>query len=331
MLRRAVGNRQVYALAALLAIVALAASGYYGWQRAQPHPAAGRSAARAAPRGAPTPTPLPAASPTASSAPSPAATPGAGHPATPGPAGPATAPPAPPPAATGLLFDDEFNGTALDTNAWVAMNRPGDASNLEVQCYRPGNAAVAGGELVLTSRADTSCQGYAYTSAMVQWRSFNFLYGTIEVRAREAGGTGTWPSEWLLGADCQVSNVTTPDNAGTCNWPYPGSDEIDITEFTDSSPWVDHQNLITGGNPRHECHPIISDASQSWHVFVLVWQPGVLTWKVDGVVTCTLTQDVPSHPMFLMINTAIGGAGGGTVDAATLPQVHSVDYVRVSR
>jgi beta-glucanase (GH16 family) len=29
---------------------------------------------------------------------------------------------------------------------------------------------------------------------MVQWRNFNFLYGSIEVRARFAGGTGTWPA-----------------------------------------------------------------------------------------------------------------------------------------
>jgi hypothetical protein len=35
--------------------------------------------------------------------------------------------------------------------------------------------------------------------------------------------------------------------------------------------------------------------------------------------------------MFLIINTAVGGIGGGTVDPSTLPQTHQVDYVRVSR
>ena len=39
-------------------------------------------------------------------------------------------------------------------------------------------------------------------------------------------------------------------------------------------------------------------------------------------------QDVPSHPMFLIMNTAVGGAAGRVVDS-TLPQAHSIDYVKV--
>src|SRR4051812_34617524 len=63
-----------------------------------------------------------------------------------------------------MLFADEFDGTSLDTSAWVAMNRPGDASNNEVECYRPSNVAVANGLLTFTSQVDSSCAGYSYTS-----------------------------------------------------------------------------------------------------------------------------------------------------------------------
>ena len=228
----------------------------------------------------------------------------------------------------GYLFVDEFDGTSLDTTAWVALNRSGDASNGEVQCYLSSNAAVANGLLTLTSRVDSSCAGYSYTSAMVQWRSFNFLYGTIEVRAKLAGGT-TWPAIWLLGADCQQTNVTTADNVPPCNWPYPGSDEIDIAEVMGGNRTRINQQIHSSlGHPG--CSASTSDVSQNWHTYTLVWEPGKLTFQIDGTTTCVLTQAVPSQPMFLMINTALGGHGG-PVDPATLPQTSVVDYVRVSQ
>ena len=35
--------------------------------------------------------------------------------------------------------------------------------------------------------------------------------------------------------------------------------------------------------------------------------------------------------MVLIINTAVGGIGGGTVNNATLPQTMLVDYVKVTK
>ncbi len=235
------------------------------------------------------------------------------------------APPQTPAPTTEFRFDDEFNGSAL-SSSWVALDRPGDSSNSELGCYRPSNAAVGLGLLVLTSKVDSSCTGFRYTSAMVQWRSFNFLYGTLEIRAKEAGGQGTWPALWLLGANCQQTNVTDPN---ICLWPQPGSDEIDITEILGSN----HSNVNQGifsSNGNTSCTANTTDVSQNWHTYGLTWSAGKLVWTIDGATTCTKTgASVPSNPMFLMMNTAIGGFGGGSVNDATLPQTHAIDYVRV--
>jgi beta-glucanase (GH16 family) len=74
-----------------------------------------------------------------------------------------------------------------------------------------------------------------------------------------------------------------------------------------------------------------ADLSQDFHMYQLEWSAGSLVWKIDGTQTCQVTDHVPSTPMFLLINTATGGAGGGAVDNSTLPQTMSVDYVKVTQ
>jgi beta-glucanase (GH16 family) len=61
----------------------------------------------------------------------------------------------------------------------------------------------------------------------------------------------------------------------------------------------------------------------------LVWAKGLLTWFVDGMPTCTVKDSVPTTPMFLLLNTAIGGIGGGLIDGVTLPQTSYIDEVTV--
>ena len=234
-------------------------------------------------------------------------------------------------AAGNYLLDDEFDGTAVDTSVWSVLDRGGDASNHEAQCYVPGNVGEGGGDLRITSEVDSSCRGYRYTSGMVQWTRATFTYGTIEIRAKQSGGQGSWPAQWLLGARCQAANVTTDENVGGCNWPAPGSDEIDIAEFKSSGPGSVLQNVISGRSGFLTCTASVSPADANWHVYALTRTPGAVTWSVDGRTTCTQRTVVPADPMFLIINNAMGGDGGGRIDPGDFPQTMLVDYVRVKK
>jgi beta-glucanase (GH16 family) len=239
----------------------------------------------------------------------------------------------------GVSFSEDFAGPSLDSTVWAVMNRRGDATNNEPQCYRPENVKISDGALAITVKAeaatcnDTKPDGTryrhssAYTSGMVQWRSLSFLYGTVEIRARMTGGKGPWPALWLLGIDCQEQNITGQAD-GPCRWPQPGSDEIDIADVLFGKRTEVYQ-AIHSGKTDTGCWGRTTDMSRDWHVYGLVWQPGSLTWTIDGQTTCRLTDGVPATPMFLILNVAVGGNSGGPVDAATLPQTMLVDYVTV--
>ncbi len=234
------------------------------------------------------------------------------------------------------IFFDDFTGSVLES-AWTALNRQGDQGDGEEECYNPSQVSISNGNLVITSIAQTTTCGdrdnspsqFPYLSGMVQWTSFNFTYGTVEFRAKMAGGQGTWPAVWMLGANCQTTSILSAENTG-CNWPQPGSDEIDITEIKGGALTMVWQNVISGNSGFQTCEPTATAVSENFHVYQLVWAPGSLIWKIDGTQTCQFANNIPSTPMFLIINTAMGGAGG-SVNPSTLPQTMSIDYVKVTQ
>jgi beta-glucanase (GH16 family) len=133
----------------------------------------------------------------------------------------------------------------------------------------------------------------------------------------------------MLGNNCQETNKTTPNNVSPCSWPNPGSDEIDIAERLGYSVTSINQQIHRStGNPG--CSSVaVTDISQNFHRYGFAWSPGSAKWTIDDVETCSVTTSVPSTAMFLILQTAVGGIGGGAVHANTLPQTMSVDEVTI--
>jgi hypothetical protein len=235
--------------------------------------------------------------------------------------------------ATVIFYDDFQKDTEL-SSSWFALDVYSNV-NSEEECYHPSqDAIVPGTGLVETAIVQSvSCNGHTlpYTSgAIVMAPPFTFLYGTVEFQAKVAGCKGCWPAIWMLGYLCQPSAATIY-SANTCDWPNPGADEIDITELLDSDFSSVNQQIHTAGS-NAGCRAATTDTSNNFHVYDLVWSAGSLVWKIDGAVTCTVTNSsVPSHPMYLIINLAMGGSGGGGVNNSTLPSSTYVNYVKVTQ
>ncbi len=233
-----------------------------------------------------------------------------------------------------LIWSDEFDGTALDTSLWSydigngCPNLCGWGNN-EEQYYSdsPENIKVENGHLVITAKEDT-LGGVSYSSAKItSLRKGDFRYGRFEARMKFPTTQGMWPAFWML-----------PTEQVYGGWP--GSGEIDIVEMIGSNPGRAVGTVHTGFpyayNSGYYDLPPGEIFADDFHLFAMEWEPGSITWFVDGIQYHQLTPNNigPWAPFqedfYLILNLAVGGNWPGSPDATTvLPQTLEVDYVRV--
>jgi len=228
-----------------------------------------------------------------------------------------------PPAKPGwkLVFDDEFDGVAVDTAKWNLRDPWGRERNQELQAYVEQAFEVKGG--VLRIKADKGEAKYAgreraYTSGMMTtYQKFSQLFGRFEVRCRVPVGKGLWPACWLL-----------PEPLG---WPP----EIDILEilghdtktiyFTHHWQEARRARKSDGGKWTDE-----RDFGKEFHVVAVEWNPREIRWEVDGTERFKSTKTIPRKPMYMLLNLAVGGEWPGSPDDKTVfPAFFEVDYVRI--
>jgi beta-glucanase (GH16 family) len=209
-------------------------------------------------------------------------------------------------------FGDDFNGTALNRSIWRSDIPNG--GNGEMQEYvnddSMGNYQVQNGILTIIARKE-SYSGRNYTSGVILTQGrFSQKYGYFEMRAKVPHGKGLWPAFWML-AD-------------------PWVPEIDITEILAGQPNVTYMTLhYSGGQSMSQYTG--PDFSADWHTFGVDWEPSALVWYVDGVEQkrITNTSIIPSVPMWILANLAVGGNWPGNPDSTTVfPASFSIDYIR---
>ncbi len=223
-----------------------------------------------------------------------------------------------------LLWADEFDGDALDTDNWnyETGNGTNGWGNNELQFYTQDNVKVQDGNLVITAKKESE-SGFNYTSGRITTKdNIEFTYGRVEVRAKMPEGAGTWPAIWLLGADF--------DEVG---WPETG--EIDIMEYVGSNPqrvqsalhYPDHS-----GGSAEVGDTAISNAASEFHTYTAEWTADTITFLLDGEVYFTFDND-ESKPFnkdfFLILNLAMGGNLGGNVDPDFQESALIIDYVHI--
>ena len=217
-----------------------------------------------------------------------------------------------------LKFHDEFNGTTLNRTKWSTTYPWGartNAGNHELEYYTDNAFQVADG--VLKIRADQHrTHGFNYTSGIItSYASFNLTYGYVEIRARVPAGQGLWPAVWLAPHDE--------------SWPP----EIDILEVQGNRPTANemsnHYKKASG--PAQTDHEWMGpDFSKGFHTFGMEWTPKQITWYIDGLERFRANVSIPSKPMYLIANLAVGGNWVGPPNAKTkFPSYLQIAYIRI--
>ncbi len=215
-----------------------------------------------------------------------------------------------------LVFCDEFEGTDLDRTKWATKFPWGrDRSSVdELQYYADDAFEFANGVLRIKAE-ERSIERQEYTSGLIStYETFAPTYGRFEIRAKVPKGQGLWSAFWLL--------PTTTESRP----------EIDVFEIlgheTDTVHLTNHWQ--SGSEARKAKEEYTGpDFAQAFHTFAVEWSPTELIWYVDGVERHRSRQGVPTKPMYLLANLAVGGDWPGAPDASTpFPSYFDVDYIR---
>lgn len=244
-----------------------------------------------------------------------------------------------------LIWSDEFNREGSpDTTKW--RFETGFVRNNEMQWYQKENAVCENGNLVITGKKEvkpnpnykqgsnnwkTNREMIEYTSAsLVMKKQHAFQYGKVEVRAKIDAQTGLWPAIWTLGVSGE--------------WPSNG--EVDIMEYYDDKILA---NYAHADNKRFTAIwdgasvPVDSMGGKKWaddfHIWTLIWDEQQMQIYVDDVllnsidINTTINKSDGKNPFkqphYVLLNLAMGGNRGGSLENTILPSEYRIDYVRI--
>ena len=216
-----------------------------------------------------------------------------------------------------IVWSDEFHYEKSLTN-WNIQ----DWSSLKLnewQYYSAENVKVKNDVLIIESKKERFKGRESTSGAITTEKLFEFTYGKIEIKAKIPSGQGVFPAFWLVNSDND-------------NW----LPEIDIMENLGQHPnelwFVVHWKDSTGKKMRDCLHykSMDIDFSTDFHVYGLIWEEDKITWTIDGLSVFETVQFSPDEPLFIYVNTAIGGNWPGNPDLSDdYPKELLIDYVRV--
>jgi beta-glucanase (GH16 family) len=236
-------------------------------------------------------------------------------------------------------LDENFDGASLNEKLWTPRFPWNGPQGGQLQRYAPENVTVANGvaSFKVEKRAghennDSTRPTRDYTSGLIQsYGKWAQLYGYFEARIKVPYVRGLWPAYWMMPDRGAASGLDMWKRRDTAK----GAMEIDIMEII--SEWGPGRNSVAthwdGYGADHKqwgtSQIYFGPTPDGYHVFGLLWEPGKLTWYVDGKkVAEQINERVSNVPAYLKFNVQMGGWATSEVDVANLPASMQVDYTR---
>ena len=261
-----------------------------------------------------------------------------------------------------LMFEENFNGNAIDSGKWNSayLWGPYFRINAEEQIYID----------TLGRHADEAVNPFTVSNGTLKIIADEIL--PADLPAQEAATDPVWANEYpshQYNPDYNMAGgwipayssgaLTSYDSfkfvhgyaemrakvpSGSGMWPafwllngyYVGPQpELDIMELQGELADTIHHSY----HYYNESGELVSsnetftatgtDFSADFHTYAVEWDPDYIKWYVDGQVTRVLNSGViSSQLMYLIVNLAVGGTFVGPVQT-TFPKQYEIDYIRV--
>ena len=212
-----------------------------------------------------------------------------------------------------LAWGDEFNGTALDENAWDYRM---DSKLWSTQL--PDNVSVADGHLVIALKKEIAGHKGYTGGGIISKRQFQ--YGYYEARFKVPPGSGWHTSFWAMDYNDKDTSPQRTQEIDFCE-----QDSVITTKYSAGVIAWDQR----GKNYGRQYVPT-PDLAADFHVWGCEFTPTTVKFFFDGKLTHqTDAIKFNQGPQSIWL-TCIAAPYGGTkyVDGSKLPATAEFDYVR---
>ncbi|MCQ2123639.1 MAG: family 16 glycosylhydrolase [Fibrobacter sp.] len=237
-----------------------------------------------------------------------------------------------------LVFEDNFDGDALDLKKWNPTYNWGHTHNHRAYCAEE-NVIVKDGKLMLKGEAKKhpKATGTAkfngkeipvdYTSAAIDTKGhFEVKYGYIEGRFKAPKHKGTWPAFWTLqdGWPPEIDILEIPASRKQHHYylHYTNPDWYN----SHGSAW-DHEASFGG----HKDDDV--DRSADFHTYAVEWDESTLSFYFDDKKFASYNRPTEIKQLsaqYIIVNLAIGGWAGDDIEVTeNNPAYFEADWVRV--
>lgn len=267
-----------------------------------------------------------------------------------------------------LVWQDDFDGTSLDTSCWTKEVWEKGRYNNEEQAYvdTADTCVVSDGTLKLMAKKDS--KGNWVSARLMTSGKKDFTYGYFEAKVKVPADVGTWPAFWMLGENGKAYSY----NTNTGGW-WPNCGEIDIFEHRNpvenngQSMLNSAMHRFAGSGGFGSGTGAVANtgfADGNWHTAGCYWDETIVAFFWDGVIqqltynynkngnnssgrysagkTYAYNRLAPfasnfskswmwypyNHNFYIILNLAMGG-WGGSIDSNLTSSTFEVDYVKV--
>lgn len=215
-----------------------------------------------------------------------------------------------------LIWNDEFNGTTLDTTKWDYRYLGPRLKAINVK-----EAVSLNGLGHLIIRTFTDGTNY-YTGMIGTQNKFENKFGYWECRMKAQKQQGHWSAFWLQSPTIG-SVIGDPGVSGT---------EIDIVEYaTILGNIVEHALHWDGYGQNEKVErklTTVDGVSNNYQIYGLEWTQNEYIFYVNGKETWRTSKAISLRPEYIVLSMEVDN-WAGDISKAALPDSLYVDYVRV--